>query len=262
MSKVLDAKVAAVFPVAPETYYMELVAPEIARLAVPGQFVHVSCSSAHDPLLRRPLSIHMVSRPQGILALLFRVVGKGTAILAQKRAGDMVNVMGPLGRGFTLPLPGSRVALAAGGIGAAPLVFLAQELANLKCPITVYLGAKDKKSLLCDGQFVQLGAEVVIATDDGSLGFQGTVPDLMRRHHDWQRTAMTYLCGPKAMMQEISVMLAAADVPGEVTLEEKMACGIGACLSCAVKITHHGQVTQQRVCADGPVFPSWQVVWD
>lgn len=262
MSKVLDARVTGIFPVAPETYYMELEAPEIARLAVPGQFVHVRCSDGQDPLLRRPISIHMVSRPKGVLALLFRVVGKGTELLAQKKVGDLVNIMGPLGRGFTLPLPGSRVAVAAGGIGAAPLVFLMQELANLKCQVTVYLGARDKKNLLCDGQFVQMEAEVVIATDDGSMGFRGTVPELMKRHNDWRRTALTYLCGPKGMMKEIAALLAEADVPGEVSLEEHMGCGVGACLSCAAKITHHGQITNKRVCADGPVFPSWQVVWE
>ncbi len=262
MSKVMDAKVMAVFTVAPDTYYMELEAPEIARLAVPGQFVHVRSSDSQDPLLRRPISIHMVSRPKGVLALLFRVVGKGTELLAQKKTGDRVNIMGQLGRGFTLPLPGSRVAVAAGGIGAAPMVFLVQELANMKCQVTVYLGARDKKSLLCDGQFVQMEAEVVIATDDGSMGFKGAVPELMRRHSDWRRTAMTYMCGPKGMMKEISAMLAEADVPGEVSLEENMGCGVGACLSCAVKITHHGQVTNKRVCTDGPVFPSWQVVWE
>ncbi len=262
MSKVLDAKVLAVYQVAPETYYMELEAPDIARLAVPGQFVHVRCSEAQEPLLRRPLSIHMVSRPKGVLALLFRVIGKGTELLAQRQPGDLVNLMGPLGRGFTLPLPGSRVAVAAGGIGAAPLVFLVQELANMKCQITVYLGAKDKKSVLCDGQFEQMDAEVVVATDDGSLGWRGNVTDLMGRHMDWRRTAMTYVCGPKPMMQGIAAMLAEADVPGEVSLEEHMGCGVGACLSCSVKISHHGKVTNKRACADGPVFPSWQVVWD
>lgn len=206
MSKVLDAKVLAVYQVAPETYYMELEAPDIARLAVPGQFVHVRCSETQEPLLRRPLSIHMVSRPKGVLALLFRVIGKGTEMLAQRQPGDLVNLMGPLGRGFTLPLPGSRVAVAAGGIGAAPLVFLVQELANMKCQITVYLGAKDKKSVLCDGQFEQMDAEVVIATDDGSLGWQGNVTDLMGRHMDWRRTAMTYVCGPKPMMQGVAAL--------------------------------------------------------
>ena len=262
VSKMLDAKVLAIYPVAPETYYMEFDAPDIARLAVPGQFVHVRCSESQQPLLRRPISIHMVSRPKGVLALLFRVVGKGTELLSQYKIGDQLNLLGPLGRGFTMPLPGSRVAIAAGGIGAAPLVFLVQELANMKCQVTVYLGARDKKSLLCDGQFVQMDAEVVIATDDGSLGFKGTVPELMRGHLDWRKTAMTYACGPRGMMQEVSLLLAEADVPGEVSLEEYMGCGVGACLSCAVKISHHGQITNKRVCADGPVFPSWQVVWN
>lgn len=262
MSKMVDAKVIAAYQVAPETFYMELNAPEIARLAVPGQFVHVRCAESQDPLLRRPLSIHMVSRPKGVLALLFRVVGKGTELLSRYKTGDNLNLLGPLGRGFTMPLPGSKVAVAAGGIGAAPLVFLVQELANMKCQVTVYLGARDKKSLLCDGQFIQMDAEVVMATDDGSLGFKGNVVELMKKHMDWRKTAMMYVCGPKIMMREISAMLAEADVPGEVSLEEYMGCGVGACLSCAVKISHHGQVTNQRVCADGPVFPSWQVVWD
>ncbi|ABO50212.1 dihydroorotate oxidase B, electron transfer subunit [Desulforamulus reducens MI-1] len=262
MSKVFDAKVLAVYMVAPNTYYMEFDAPDIARLAVPGQFVHVRCGETNDPLLRRPISIHMVSRPKGVLALLFRVVGKGTEILSQQKPGDRVNMMGPLGRGFTLPLPGSKVAVAAGGIGAAPLVFLVQELANIKCQVTVYLGARDKRSILCDGQFIQMEAEVVIATDDGSLGFKGTVPELMKRHMDWRKTAMTYVCGPGIMMKEISTMLAEADVPGEVSLEERMGCGVGACLSCAVKISHHGQISNKRACFEGPVFPSWQVVWE
>jgi len=243
-------------------FKMALDAPAIAREAKPGQFVQVRCSDGLDPLLRRPFSIHRTSS----FEILYEVVGKGTEILSKKKIGEHVDILGPLGNGFTLPLSAVRYPLSAiliaGGIGVAPLVFLAEELAKKKIETIVLIGAKTKKLILCEKDFKNIGAKVCIATDDESHGHKGFVSELFKkylRNTEYGIRSTVYACGPHPMLQRIAEISKARKIECQVSLEEKMACGIGACLGCAVKVK--GKKAYKLACKDGPVFDARQIIW-
>jgi dihydroorotate dehydrogenase electron transfer subunit len=237
---------------------------KIARNSRPGQFLMLKVDDHQVPLLRRPLSIHRVDKEK--IEMLYERVGRGTEILSQRKAGEFLDVIGPLGNGFTLP-PKSRESeaiLVAGGMGVAPLVFLTQRLAVGKrksagAKIQVFIGARTKEQILCEKEFKKLGCDVKIATDDGSAGFFGRVTGLFERAfstRDCQR-AIVYACGPKPMLREFVRICRKKLVPAQVSLEEHMACGIGACLGCAVN-TMEGY---KRVCKEGPVFEAEKLIY-
>lgn len=230
-------------------------APQIARIARPGQFVmvRVADEGSHDPLLRRPLSIHMAE--DETVSLLVKVVGRGTEWLARLESGVALDVVGPLGNGFTLSEVQSHY-LVGGGIGIAPLAFLASTLRKERndCRIIVLHGARNKKELLATTSF-QPGSvsEIHQATDDGSAGYHGFVPELLRQMQWEKGEAALYCCGPWPMMQSVAGIARQRMTPCQVSLETTMACGVGACLGCTVQSDlTPGQFI--HVCKDGPVF--------
>jgi dihydroorotate dehydrogenase electron transfer subunit len=235
--------------------------PEAARLVLPGQFVMVKAGKAEEPLLRRPLSVHKINGPA--IEILYEVVGKGTEILAKRKAGEYIDVVGPLGSGFQYRKPEAgkqKPILVAGGMGVAPLVFLAQKLKNSKG--LVLIGARTKKQVLCEKEFQKLGFDVKIATDDGSAGFCGRVTGLLEnilRNNPitQERNNLIYACGPRPMLKEISRLAGRYKIPAQISLEEHMACGIGACLGCVVKT----QAGFKRACKEGPVFSARDIAW-
>ncbi|MBU1005983.1 MAG: dihydroorotate dehydrogenase electron transfer subunit [Candidatus Omnitrophica bacterium] len=236
-------------------YKIILDAVYIAKHAKPGQFVQVRCASGTEILFRRPFSIHRAR--SGKIEMLYEVVGKGTEVLSCKRSGECVDVLGPLGNGFTL-LPPSTLhpspILIAGGIGTAPLVFLAEELAKRKIKPIVLIGARTKSLILCEKDFKKAGADVKIATDDASRGYKGFVSGLLEeviKKGKYSQGAKVYCCGPDPMMKSIASICLKHGLKCEVSLEETMACGIGACLGCVVKLKN-GE--QKLACKDGPVF--------
>jgi dihydroorotate dehydrogenase electron transfer subunit len=250
-----------------------LESPEIARQATPGQFVMLKVGSAQEPLLRRPFSIHKAGGP--VIEILYEAVGKGTEILAKRKTGEYIDLLGPLGNGFNYKsqrhnatclsgrpcLPAGRQAtsqvLVAGGMGVAPLFFLAQKLKNYKG--LVLIGARTKKQILCEKEFQKSGFSVKIATDNGSAGFRGKVTDLLEnllRAPSAELRAI-YACGPRPMLKEISRLSGKYKIPSQISLEEHMACGIGACLGCVVN-TQEGF---KRVCKEGPVFKAQEIIW-
>lgn len=240
-------------------------APEIARVAAPGQFLHVRCGDGFDPLIRRPLSIHFADRKQGRIYILYRVAGRGTAILARKQTGDSVDVMGPLGKGFTLPAGGETVTVAGGGIGAAPLFFLLSEIQYASGGktegVSVLLGAQTAEAMPWARWVSHMGFRLELATDDGSAGIKGTVLDLLSKTGAC-RADRLYACGPLPMLKG----LAGVVDPGarvEVSVEERMGCGLGACLSCVCKVRTAGgdAVKYAHVCKDGPVFDLKEIVF-
>ncbi|MGB9802787.1 dihydroorotate dehydrogenase electron transfer subunit [Desulfofundulus sp.] len=245
-------------------YRLTLSAPLIASSAAPGQFILVRCNDGLDPLLRRPLSIHGVNREKGQLFLLYQVKGRGTALLAAKRKGEQLKVMGPLGRGFTLLEPGRRVILVGGGIGVAPLVFLGQELVQRNNRVYLLLGARSAEQLPVEKGVYAVPFELSVATDDGSRGYHGPVTHLLEKMLATGGADMVYACGPRDMLRETALLLARYGVPGEFSLEERMGCGVGACLSCVCKTAGKGSEPFQyrRVCVEGPVIPVEQLVWD
>ena len=241
----------------PSFYRLTLEAPQIAAEAQPGQFVMVACGATLDPLLRRPISIHQCS-DDGCLQLVFKVVGRGTQLLSAIRAGQTLDLLGPLGRGFRLT--SGPVALIGGGIGIAPLLFLAKALKQANqgnAPCRVLLGAQNGEELEpLAASFATLGCDVELATDDGSLGRHGLITDLLPAHLPGLSKA--YACGPHPMMAAVAKLCAAAEVACEVSLEAHMACGLGACLGCAVE---GADGRYKHVCKHGPVFKAEEASW-
>lgn len=242
----------------PNLYEMEMVVPEIAATGQAGQFVHIKLGQKNEPLLRRPISLFDVDPATGRITLLYKVVGAGTQLLAGLRGSDYIDVMGPLGKGFHLPAPQSRVVLVGGGIGIAPLLYLARVLLDQKCRVQVFYGADHQRQLVAMEKFQQLDVEVKPATIDGSLGYRGLVADYLAEALMPSEVDFIYTCGPELMMAQVVEYGKKHGIPGEVSLEEYMACGIGACLGCARKLKTEDDY-YIKICKDGPVFPLAEV---
>jgi dihydroorotate dehydrogenase electron transfer subunit len=281
--------------------------------SVPGQFVNILCTDTSDappphvldygdtgprpkatdaesrcptPLIRRPVSISTVTETDGRqteIGLLIRVVGPGSRLLAKRRPGDTLDVIGPLGNGFDLTVPERRAFLVGGGCGIAPLVGLARALAAAGKQVTVFYGANSAdnvplglptvakptgdRATTLSGVAEFPDAEFVLATDDGSAGFAGLVTGAMAAYgadHPWSDAAV-YVCGPDVMMAAVAELAQANNVSHcEVSLENYMGCGIGVCLSCATKVRADNDQgwTYKQVCRDGPVFQAADVIFE
>ncbi len=224
--------------------------PEI----LPGQFAQVRVNGSPSTYLRRPISIHDVDFQRQEISLLVQQVGEGTRHLAATETGDIINMVLPLGKGFTISEKGERCLLVGGGIGIAPLYYFAKVLNEKGISPTLLLGGKTKSDLLRLIEYQKLG-ETFVTTEDGSLGEKGFVT----MHSVWQqqRFDKIYVCGPKPMMKAVAKLADEKDIWCEVSLENLMACGLGACL-CCVEETIDGHVC---VCKDGPVFNTRRLKW-
>ncbi|MDP2940436.1 MAG: dihydroorotate dehydrogenase electron transfer subunit [Candidatus Omnitrophota bacterium] len=269
-------KIIANYPVTQGYYKLIIKAPQIAKTALPGQFINIKVSNDYEPFLRRPFSIHKIknqkSKIKNEVQILYKVIGKSTQILSQRKAGDYLDVIGPLGNGFSildtsLPRAKSRgySILVAGGMGVAPLIFLAEKVLEdrrqkTEDRIMVLIGAKTKSQILCEKDFDKLGCEIKISTDDGSKGFKGKIAALLNKilsSDICHLTTVIYACGPKPMLKEVALLSKRHRISAQVSLEEHMACGIGACFGCVVN-TKQGH---KRVCKDGPVFNAEEIIW-
>jgi dihydroorotate dehydrogenase electron transfer subunit len=250
--------------IAPDHYCMGLKSEFKFGMTRPGQFVMLRVADQLDPLLRRPFSIHRLvtesGKPMGF-EILYRVVGKGTSILTSCKQGDQLEVLGPRGRGFALPETMSRPYVVGGGIGVAPLVFLAEKIAeHLDDPAecSVFLGALCDEALLCRDVFDKLGMNLKLTTDDGSCGDQCLVTHPVEEAIADKKPDIIFACGPSAMLACVVDIARQYRIPCQVSLEAAMACGMGACLGCAVP--RPGEPRQYlHVCQDGPVFDSEDV---
>lgn len=249
----------------PEHFLMKIHAPELARLAKPGQFVHIRVSDVMDPLLRRPISLHEIDGDGGTITLLYQVVGRGTELLSQVPAGAEVDVMGPLGNGFWIPEEVKKAVVVGGGIGIAPMLPLVEELKNKGIEQTVLLGGRNAEYIAGLENFKALGVTVETATDDGSLGRKGFVTDLVEDIIAMDRPDYFFACGPNPMLKQLIKVTEKHGVPGQVSLEERMGCGVGACLACVCKVkvkTDEAGWDYKKVCVDGPVFEASEVIID
>ncbi|MBI5675470.1 MAG: dihydroorotate dehydrogenase electron transfer subunit [Nitrospirae bacterium] len=224
----------------------------------PGQFFMLSVDSRLDPLLKRPFSLHRLVL--GDLQFLYRVVGKATNILKDKKAGDIMELIGPLGNGFPVnEIEEKKPVLIAGGMGIAPLVALAEKFTERQ-PVFFY-GARNAEEILCLNELESIGITPVISTDDGTSGRKGFVTDIVEEflyHHPSSSFDYAlYSCGPKPMLETLSGIAMKYKIKAYMALEESMACGIGACLGCVIK-TVDGY---KRVCKEGPVFLSEEIIW-
>jgi dihydroorotate dehydrogenase electron transfer subunit len=231
-------------------------APRTAAEVCPGQFVHLRIAEGTAFLLRRPFSVHRVRGER--VEILYQVVGVGTRALAEAVPGAEMDVLGPLGHGWDIPQKAAHVLLVAGGLGAAPLGMLAEELAERGVAVTVALGAPDEGRLLGRDLFAAVARRVELATDDGSCGHAGFVTGVCEELLADEALDVVYTCGPEPMQRIVAAQAAAAGVACQVSLERLMACGIGACLSCVVPTT----AGLKRACVDGPVFDATDVVWE
>jgi dihydroorotate dehydrogenase electron transfer subunit len=227
--------------------------------AEPGQFVMVKVSDGIDPLLRRPFSIHRVPGAEsGEFEILFRAVGSGTRLLARAHLGDRLAVLAPLGRGFRVS--GRRPLLVGGGIGVAPLLFLAERFLERGARPKLLLGGRRDRDILCHDDFACLAVPFALATEDGSLGEPGLVTRLLEKELARNGGAdAVFACGPTPMLAAIAGICARAGVPCQLSMEAHMACGVGACLGCVVK---GASVAYLRVCKEGPVFDAEELSWD
>lgn len=233
---------------------MELAAPDIARIARPGQFIQLYPPDERN-LLARPISLSSVSEKS--VTIVYRVVGKGTKQFSQLKRNNCIRVMGPLGNGFTMPDKTTRSIVVGGGMGIPPLLELAKQLNK---NTEILLGYRDIPFMTED--FQKLGLKVHIASQSGNYGFQGTVLDLLENIAP--SAGQVFACGPRQMLYSVSIWAKNHSIPIQVSMEERMACGIGACLGCGVKILKHGESDWKymRVCKDGPVFSGEEVVWN
>jgi len=244
----------------------------IAQTAKPGQFVAIqvqdSTISSFDPLLRRPISLAGISSELDEITLLYRIQGRGTEILSRAKCGEKLSVMGPLGKGFSLPEEG-ELWLIAGGIGIFPLYPLAQSALAQGLTVRLFWGGENQSFLESAGlaYWQALGIPIHLSTLDGSLGQKGLVTvqvkELFEKHTTSGGKLKVATCGPKKMMQAVTDLCLDYKVPVEVSLEEHMGCAVGACLGCVVTLTDGaGTLIHKKVCQDGPVFRGEEVVWD
>jgi dihydroorotate dehydrogenase electron transfer subunit len=233
----------------------------------------VRISESGIPFWPRPFSIHEANQKSGTLAILFKVFGEGTSLLAKRLPGQKISLFGPLGNGFPAMPIGREIIMAAGGIGFPPLYFLAKksiESGFLANRITFISGAKSRADQLKEPGFYKLGMNLIVCTDDGSEGFKGHVVEFLEQNLDTFTNPSVYACGPSAMLQAADILLTKLNLSGYLSLEALMPCGYGICSGCAVKVfpsPDRGPTDDKRdyhlkrVCVDGPVFRTGEVIW-
>jgi dihydroorotate dehydrogenase electron transfer subunit len=257
-----------------DTYRLRLAAPDLARAIRPGQFIMLRPTRTTDPLLGRPFALYDTAlNAQGeptAVDIVYLVVGKATGLLASMKPGDDMSAWGPLGNGFPMLANLEHVGLVAGGIGQTPFLAYVRELLGTRGyggraarqaanRVSLYYGVRSADLAAGVEDFRAAGAEVHLATDDGSLGFHGFVTQLLER-----QTPPAHLlgCGPEAMLRSLTRLARSWSVPCHVSLETPMACGLGICFSCVTAVQMAGGVDYRRACIEGPVFDSSCLAWE
>lgn len=255
MSWLGKAKIVEHQALTPWMYFMKVEAPELAQKSFPGQFCMLRVSKSLDPLLRRPISIHQIHKNSGTVAFLYYVVGKGTELLAQYGIGEEVDIQGPLGNGFFIKdINQKNVVVVGGGLGIAPMLPLLEDLMSNNI-VTFLAGGRNSEGLTMLSYYPEI--QIKTATDDGSEGIRGTALDLLKEKiKEEPAIDMVFACGPWPMLKAIVEVCDNHGIPCQVSLEEKMACGVGACLGCACKGNREQYL---KVCKEGPVFWSQEL---
>lgn len=239
--------------VAEGIYKFTVKAPAIASKAKAGQFLEIKVSKTGAPFLRRPISIYNICKEEGLVEFIFQVKGEGTKLLAEENVGAEIDIMGPLGNGSFDISDYKKVAIIGGGIGTYPLYELAKEL-NEKSDVTVYIGFRNKDLVTLEDEFAKVSNRLVITTDDGSYKEKGFAINFLKEDCKKEKPDMIYACGPLPMLKAVREFALEENIPCQVSLEERMGCGIGACLGCAIKIISGEEPRFGHVCKDGPVF--------
>lgn len=238
-----------------EIYSLEISCPEIAEIAVPGQFVHIR---AGNFTLRRPVSICGIDQQKGTLRIVFEIRGDGTAEIARLNTGELIDMLAPLGHGFTVDHDFKKVVLIGGGIGTPPMLSLAAVYGEKAVAVC---GFRNSAAAILQEDFGAAGAETILCTDDGSAGIHGFVTQPLAELAEKGGIDAVYACGPMPMLRKTAEICRENNIYCEVSLEERMACGIGACLGCACRTVRSDEEYFAHVCKDGPVFKAEEVVW-
>jgi len=246
-----------------DSYFRLVVrAPQITPLIQPGQFAHVRVLPMKDALLRRPFSIFQVEGDT--FSILYKSVGQGTEVLSRMRPSEELEVIAPLGHGFTVPKPSDETPLlVAGGYGMAAMYLLAQRSPQKGI---VFVGGRRRVDILCEKEFSALGWDVRITTEDGSHGEKGLVTQPLlteiRNPQSGIRNLKLFACGPTGLLKAVGKIADELKVPAELSMDEHMCCGVGVCLTCVIPVKAGNGWEYQRTCTEGPVFDSHQVVWE
>ncbi len=245
-------------PIVEGIYRLKLYSPDLCKRAAPGQFFHIKCGRDSFPFLRRPLSLSYRVEDGDCIVLVYRIQGRGTEVLASRKPGELLDVLGPLGNGFDIRDGYSNVVIIGGGIGIAPLVELASVYKN---KATVMAGFKEEIFLI--EELKEKSVNVRIATEDGRAGHKGFITDVLAKHLEDQQPDIVFACGPRAMLKKVTMLCKDKFIKCQVSLEERMACGIGACFGCSCATRDKdGTKKYSRVCKEGPVFRGEEVCWD
>ncbi|MEO7803602.1 MAG: dihydroorotate dehydrogenase electron transfer subunit [Actinomycetota bacterium] len=250
-----------------EYHLLSIVAPEIAEAAKPGQFVNLRPAADKHFILRRPFSIYRVNRRgdwAATIEVVFDVRGGGTAALAALRPHDLIDVVGPIGRPFTMPTRQKSCLLVGGGVGAVPLFFLAEELRAIDKRVDTLWGAATASRLVNSIDAKRLGAMAMFTTEDGSEGTRGFVTDVLPEMISKCGTEVIYACGPNAMLAAVTAVGTRHRIPVQVAMEALMGCGIGICMTCVQPVWNKEgtEVMHVRTCVDGPIFNGARISWD
>ncbi len=244
-----------------ETYRLSVRSPEMSEGVVAGQFFMIKGWDGSQPLLRRPFSVSDIEGD--ILSFVIKITGKGTKLIADRKKGDDLSILGPLGNGFTLYPKIRNHIFVAGGVGIAPFPMLEKELKarNPACDIDLLYGERDSSRLIDTDRLGFRETRVTLVTEDGSRGSKGMVTDLLFDRFSRESSSIAiYACGPNAMLKAIQGLAPPDSVPLQFSLESYMGCGMGSCMGCVIPVTKDGKSGYSRVCYTGPVFEGREVV--
>ncbi|MCC6758760.1 MAG: dihydroorotate dehydrogenase electron transfer subunit [Candidatus Omnitrophica bacterium] len=237
----------------PRFYRLSLDAKSLVKAIKPGQFIHIRVKDSLEPFFRRPFSVYRANKTADIF---YEAIGPGTKILSEKKKGDELDILGPLGNSFSLPPKGTKtVVMVAGGIGVAPFLIFSDSLKNKGYDLILLYGARTKGHTFNMKDFKKNGCKVYVATDDGSVGVKGRVSQLFSKIPLDPKTTFLYTCGPNPMMAAVQAFAKENNLAGQASCEEVMACALGACLGCSIETTGG----YKTVCYDGPVFDLQEV---
>ena len=244
-----------------DLYKFSVDAKEIVELANPGNFIEIRINENSDPFLRRPISIYNLDKKNGVLEFIFQVKGKGTELLAKKKEGDKIDIIGPLGNGTFKFEEYKNIAVIGGGIGIFPLYELSKQAKNAGKKVYTYLGFRNKDLVTLEKEFEDVSTILTITTDDGSYKNSGFAINYLKNDLEKNNIDCIYACGPLPMLKAVKKLAEEKEIPCQISLEEKMGCGMGVCLGCAVRTATSTDDNPQylHVCKAGPVFNSKMV---
>lgn len=236
-------------------------ADEITKIAKPGNFIEIRVNNDIEPFLRRPISIYNMDKEKGILEFIFQQKGKGTQILSTRKEGELIDIIGPLGYGTFRYTNYNKLAIIGGGIGVFPLYELAKCAKNENKEIHTYLGFRNKDLVVLEDEFKKVSDNLTITTDDGSYAEKGFAINFLKEDIENGKIDSIYACGPLPMLRAVRNLAIEKEIPCQISLEERMACGMGVCLGCAVKTAKSPEEAPEywHVCKAGPVFQAKDV---